>query len=135
MKKQDPAAHQRKQVRCSCSMVVLTFAIALMAWTPLVGQNSCQPVLDAMNKIYTTPSHLYNTMDGDRTNELIYAAGAVYDNLHGKWARSRVPLQRVMELEENNRRNSKYTCRYLRDESVNGEMAAVYSTHAAMVDL
>jgi hypothetical protein len=26
--------------------------------------------------------------------------------------------------------NSKDTCRYLRDEPVNGEMAAVYSTHS-----
>lgn len=33
-----------------------------------------------------------------------------------------------------NRRNSKANCRYLHDESVNGEIAAVYSTHAENSD-
>lgn len=88
-----------------------------------------------MNKIYTVPTHLYNAMDGDRKNELIYAGGVAYDNLHGKWSRSTVTLERVKELEEKNRMNSKFTCRYLRDESIDGETAAVYSTHAERTDM
>jgi hypothetical protein len=116
-------------------MAALTVGIAWLSAIPLVAEDSCQPVLDAMNRIYTTRTHLYTTMDGNYKNELIYADGVVYDNLHGKWSRSSVTLQRVKELEENNRQNSKYTCRYLRDESVNGEMAAVYSTQASRSDL
>src|SRR5260370_2037898 len=134
--KKNSAVHpmERKQIRWSCSRVLLTFGIALMGATPLAAQG-CQPIIDAMNKIYTTPTHLYTTMDGGHKNEVIYAGGVAYDNLRGKWARSQVTLERVKELEENNRRNSKYTCRYLRDESVDGEAAAVYGTHAERTDL
>jgi hypothetical protein len=87
-----------------------------------------------MNKIYTTPTHLYYIQDGNRKSELIYVGGVIYDNFRGKWARSRTTLQQVMKREEENWRNSTTTCRYLRDESVHGETAAVYSTHAERSD-
>jgi hypothetical protein len=119
----------------SRAILGFTLGLPLIGATPLAAQSGCQPVLDAMNKIYTTPSHLFNTMDGTRKDELIYAGGAVYDNLHGKWGRSRLTLQQLMQLEEKNRQNSVTTCRYLRDEPVNGELAAVYSTHAERSDL
>ena len=124
----------KKRMGCSFSVVLVAFGIALMSSIPMSAQG-CQPILDAMNKIYITPTHLYTTMDGGLKNELIYAGGVVYDNLHGKWARSTVTLQQVEKMEDENRRNSKYECRYLRDESVNGDMAAVYSTHAERDDL
>jgi hypothetical protein len=38
-------------------------------------------------------------------------------------------------MEEQNIKSSKYTCRYLRDEPVNGEPAAVYSPHSEREDL
>src|SRR5580704_6568149 len=38
--------------------------------------------------------------------------------------------QEMKELDEKNRQNNKTTCRYLKDEPVNGEMAAVYSVHS-----
>lgn len=120
---------ERKQSQWSCSVVALALGIALMSSIPLAAQG-CQPIIDAMNKIYSTPTHLYTTMGSGLKNELIYAGGIVYDNLHGKWARSTVTLQQVEKMEDENRRNSTYTCRYLRDESVNGDMAAVYSIHA-----
>jgi hypothetical protein len=40
----------------------------------------------------------------------------------------------VMKREQENRQKSKFSCRYLRDESVNEETAAVYSTHSEMSD-
>jgi hypothetical protein len=43
-------------------------------------------------------------------------------------------VQQVKKLEEENIRSSKYTCRYLKDETVNGEPAAVYSTHSERED-
>jgi hypothetical protein len=39
-------------------------------------------------------------------------------------------MQRLMKQEQEDREQSKFTCRYLRDESINGEAAAVYATHA-----
>jgi hypothetical protein len=43
--------------------------------------------------------------------------------------------QQVMKKEEENRKNSKSTCRYLKDESVSGETAAVYSTRSETGDI
>jgi hypothetical protein len=63
-------------------------------------------------------------------NETIYAGGSAYIKVSGKWSRSEWTLDRIMKQEQENRQQSKYTCRYLRDESINGEAAAVYSTHS-----
>lgn len=135
MKNQNLTVHptEAEGIGWLCTMVALTLVIALIGSTRLAAQG-CQPVDDAMKKIYTTPSHLYTTMSAGHKNELIYAGGVIYDNLRGKWARSTVTLQQVMKMEDENRRNSKTTCRYLRDESVNGEAAAVYSAHSERSD-
>jgi hypothetical protein len=123
------------------AIVGLTVGLLLMGTPPAAAQENCKPVDDAMSKIFTTPSHLYTTMtavpnNGDKPviTELIYAGGAIYSNRQGKWARSTVTLQKVTQMEQENRRNSKYTCRYLRDEAVNGEAAAVYGTHSERTD-
>ena len=136
MKIESLAVHstEAKRIGWLCSMVLLTLGIVLMGATSLPAQTNCQAVNDAMNKIYTTPTHLYNITDSNRKSELIYVGGIIYDNFRGKWARSRTTLAQVMKMEEENGRNSKTTCRYLRDESVNGETAAVYSTHAERSD-
>jgi outer membrane lipoprotein-sorting protein len=60
---------------------------------------------------------------------LIYVAGATYTKSGGKWSPGLTSLQEMKELEQKNRQNNKVTCRYLRDELVNGEMAALYSVH------
>jgi hypothetical protein len=59
---------------------------------------------------------------------MIYAAGVVYYKGDGKW-QSFGTLKDMEELAQKNRQNTKATCRYLKDEAVNGEMAAVYSAH------
>lgn len=136
MKNQNLRGHSKEAegIRWLCTMVALTLGMALVGSTPLAAQG-CQPVDDAMKKIYTTPSHLYTTISGSLKNELIYAGGVIYENVHGKWGRSEVTLQQLMKLEDNNRRNSKMSCRYLRDEPVNSEIAAVYSTHTERSDM
>jgi hypothetical protein len=62
--------------------------------------------------------------------ETIYVGGSSYTKVGGKWSRSDWTPQQVMKQEQENRQKSKYTCRYLRDESVNGEAAAVYNTRS-----
>jgi hypothetical protein len=122
-------------------LVASMFAIALIGATPLAAQGNCQPVLDAMGKVFTTPTHIYRTMapvskdGGKRTqdmtrSETIYAAGSVFSKVAGSWRGSRIPVEQVKRLEEENIKSSKYTCRFLRDESSNGEAAAIYSLHA-----
>jgi hypothetical protein len=94
-----------------------------------------------MTKVITTPSHLYSSMTGSspgskpHTTETIYTGGASYVNIGGRWARSPISPQEVLKREQENRQNSKYTCRYLRDEPLSGELAAVYATHAETSDI
>jgi len=111
--------------------------LSLIATFPLAAQGSCQPVFDAMTKVVNTPSHIYNTSakaGKSRTVETIYAGGAFYTKVQNKWTRGRITPQEILKQEQLNRQNSKYSCRYLKDEPVNGEAAALYSTHAENPD-
>jgi hypothetical protein len=96
--------------------------------------SDCQPVFDAAMKVLNTPAHLYSTttLRGGKTQvtETIYVNGAIYVNYDGKWKRSRMTAQDMREQEHENIRDSKTTCRHVRDESVNGEAAALYTEHA-----
>jgi hypothetical protein len=97
---------------------------------------TCKPVLDAMAKRIATPSHVYATEAGARggkpeIKESIYAGGAIYIQHKGKWVRSPISIQEMRKQEVENVRDAKaMTCRYLRDETVNGEAAAVYHSQA-----
>jgi hypothetical protein len=103
---------------------------ASMASHYAMAADSCQPVFDAITKIITTPSHSYSTgvLNGKaRSTETIYVQGKSYMIVQGKWMLSPVTPNDVLEQEMKNRTNSKATCQFLRDESVNGEPGAVYS--------
>ena len=109
-------------------------------WSPLVtvlaaccfctpapaADTGCQPVFDASARLYTMPVHLYTTMAGT-SSEQIYTNSSIFTNVMGKWHRSKMTMQELQKQEQENIRNSKTTCRYLRDEPVNGEMAALYT--------
>jgi hypothetical protein len=99
----------------------------------------CQTILDASNKLYSTPFHMHMTQtspgieNGKPVNsELIFVGGprryVLYD---GKWTDSPFSTEDLKELEERNLKNAKnQSCRYLRDEPVNGESAALYTQHS-----
>ncbi len=103
---------------------------ASMASHYAMAADSCQPVFDAITNIVTTPSHSYSTgvVNGKpRSTETIYVQGKTYMIVKGKWWLSPVTPNDVLQQEIENRTSSKATCQFLRDESVNGEPAAVYS--------
>ena len=76
-----------------------------------------------------------NTGGQARTYETIYVGGYVYIKVASTSSWSRGPTaQQVLKQEQENQQSSKQTCHYLRDESVNGERAAVYSMHAERSD-
>jgi hypothetical protein len=118
-----------------------------MGAAPLAAQSGCQLIDDAMNKVMTVPTHIYGAMSSVPSNgakprtedashsETIYVGGSVYTKVGGHWSRGDWTPQQVMKQEQENRQKSKYTCRYLRDESVNGETAAVYSMHSERSDV
>jgi hypothetical protein len=98
--------------------------------------DACKPVFDASDKVILTPAHLYVTRTASYQNkttngEMIYsgnAGGAIYILVNGKWRRSPITAGEMLKQEAENRATSKpATCQYLRDESVNGEAATVYS--------
>lgn len=96
--------------------------------------NACQPVFDALTKIATTPSHGYTTstaVNGGKATEAetIFANGQKYIRARGKWMRLPVTSQDVLEQESEKQEHDKSTCQFLRNESVNGEPAMLYSVH------
>jgi hypothetical protein len=51
---------ETKQTRLLWAMAVFTVGLSLVGVTPLAAQGSnCQPVDDALNKVITTPTHIY----------------------------------------------------------------------------
>lgn len=116
---------------------VLTLSVlSLLVMGPVVtahAADGCQPVYNALTKIVTTPSHSYSTQTAplvngqQRTVEEIYFQGKVYMLSNGKWMVSPVTPNDVLQQELENEKGGKSTCQLVRNESVNGEAAAVYS--------
>jgi hypothetical protein len=131
--------HRSISIFLALSTLLMT---ASPAATSAQGLNArCQPVLDAMSKMVVTPTHVYTTetaafrADGKPTsNETIYAGGAIYVKVNGEWIRSTITPQEMLRQEQADRKNGRETCRYLHEESVNGETATVYSTHGETPD-
>ena len=130
------------QMRWLSLLLGLTFGLALAARTPPDPENSCQPVNDAKDKVMTVPAHIYNEMAPVFTNgskpgpndihraETIYVGTSAFTKLRGKWQRSQWTAQKVAKQEQESRQTGNSRCGYLGDDAVNGEKAAVYSTHS-----
>ena len=113
---------------------ILAALLGSMLTMPALAMDpACQPVIDASAKMLTTPTHITSTTTAaytggkPRNTESIYAGNAIYVNVEGKWTRSKMTPQEMLKMEQENRGSKKGTCRYVRDESVNGEAAALYA--------
>ncbi len=119
---------------------VLMHAEMPLAANPGVD-SACQAVLDASEKLFTTPYHMYSTQAGalvgngkPTSSEMVSSGGAQYILYNGKWSPSPLSTEELKAMEQRNRNNAKnMSCHYVRDESVNGESAALYSTHEESV--
>jgi hypothetical protein len=112
--------------------VGFAFGHLLIGTSPLKAQGDCKVVLEAASKTMTTATHTYTTMNiggKDQTVEMIYMPGVIYSRINGKWSSVSMTPQELAELRQPKAHNDKATCKYLKDELVNGEMAAVYSSH------
>ena len=112
----------------------------LYAGMPLAANpgidSACQSVMDAGDKLFTTPYHMFGTEAGagvgnkkTMSSEMIFAGGVQYVLMNGKWGPSPLSLQESKDLVARNKKTAKTSCHYVRNESVNGESAALYSTH------
>jgi hypothetical protein len=125
------------------TMLDLRYVSALfaMALAPLAADAqkdvaSCKPLLDAAAKQAGTPYHGYITTSAvvpggkPRQDEMISVGGQHYFQYKGQWMRSKLDAAALAKQgEENMRTATVVSCRRVRDESVGGVSAVVYSTH------
>lgn len=101
------------------------------------AQGDCKLVHDAIDKLTTVSNHAYEAESnparpgtGATNHEVIRAGGTIYVLMNGKWKKSPMSAAEMRAREQENWKNAKnVSCKHLRDESVKGESAAVYSTH------
>ena len=123
-------------------MLSIAFGVIIaclqMGVSPLGAQEDCKVlekvVANAFTQIHSIPTHVYTTtkINGQTfSSEVIYADGSMYMKMNGKWtlAGSIKEMEKV-ENQGPHPANSKDTCRFVKDEPMNGEMAAVYSSHS-----
>jgi hypothetical protein len=119
----------------AAAILSLAVSLIIIASTPAHAAGSCQPVYNALTTIVTAPSHSYSIQTAplgnghQRTVEVIYVEGKTYMFAGGQWMLSPVAPNDVLQQEVENEKSGTSTCHFVRDESVNGEAAAVYSMH------
>jgi len=122
-------------------LCAVTALLAFSSGLPAhAAASACQPMLDAILKQVATPTHMYMTetaaFRGGKpfTSESIQAGGAIYVQIKGVWHRSPMTMADMQKQQAENAEEAKKgaACRYLRDEPVNGEPAAVYSEHSVI---
>jgi hypothetical protein len=115
----------------NAGFIVMLSLLASMASHHATAADSCQPLQDAVAKLATAPTHIYATTvnSGDdnkpTTIEMIYAKGAVYGKVGGNWKRTNLTPKELVAQDQSNQ--PKGSCHYIKDESIGGETAAVYS--------
>lgn len=119
-------------VSCGCSHaagtacdIVAATDIKLLQ-TPYHSYLAMHVQLAAHGAMHDVPHAL--GMD-NATQESIFAGGVIYDkSSDGSWHRSKVTVEAMapMVRDEQKHTDADHTCRYLRDETVDGQNAAVY---------
>ncbi len=131
-------AMPRRANLCKLVFVAALLCSAALVFSPSArAQGDCKPVRDAIEKMSTVSSHAYETESnparagtGVTNHEVISTGGTVYVLMSGKWKKSPMSSADMRAQEEENWKNAKnVSCKHLRDESVKGESAALYSTH------
>jgi hypothetical protein len=114
--------------------VVSLCAAAALVPSPARAAESCQFLLDSALKMMTTGSHTYTTRTSDRDAPLltegIYVNGQGYIMVDGKWSRG-MSVAEIKAQSEENLKTEHPVCTKLREESVDGQLAAVYGEHSA----
>jgi hypothetical protein len=109
-------------------------ALALAAASAHAGDipADCKPVIDAVSKIDSTPSHAYNTTTRTGTtkkSEVIHTAKSAYVFVDGKWTSVPTsPGEAVKQIQENLKNAKSVSCRLVKNESIDGQSTALYET-------
>lgn len=101
--------------------------------TPVVS-SVCQKVVDILHKLTSVPYHSYivQTLNGKTsTMEMVFVGDTYYVLINGKWMVSPISVQQMKQLEQGNMNNLKSaSCQEVRNETMNGESATVYTSHS-----
>lgn len=119
---------------------VLPISLLLFAASSAVGADAtCKALADANLKIYSIPTHIYTTEEAVythgkvRTSEQVYLNNKTYVMIAGKWtAATDTPKQIADSHKDNAKEHPNATCRMVRDESVDGQAATLYTVHEEM---
>jgi hypothetical protein len=115
--------------------ILALIAIAGFGWTCAgAGEDAtCKLVIDAMAKAVLTPNHQYMTLkvealDGGKPmeSEIIDTGKATYLKHDGKW-KPGVSVQAMLDQMNENRKNAKTICQFVRDEAIDGVSASLYT--------
>lgn len=95
---------------------------------------ACAPVFEAMEKLATTPSHTYSTETASfrkvpLAGEVIITSNTIYVMANGNLRQRSFDAQKNLRDMQDADRNANVACKYLRDEVMDSEAAALYSTH------
>jgi hypothetical protein len=99
----------------------------------LAAESTCKTVFDAIAKQVMTPNHEYmiQTVGADKTKreqrEVINTGTAQYFLVGSEWHTMKETPKETLQRERDNEASSDVTCRYLRDESVEGVSTTVFS--------
>jgi hypothetical protein len=102
----------------------------------LAAETSCKAVFDAIAKQVMTPNHEYmiQTVGADKgkreQREVINTGTAQYFLVGGEWHTMKETPKETLQRERENEASSEVSCRYLRDERVEGVTTTVFSEHS-----
>ena len=127
----------RSKSTASVMPVMGVVALLGLAGSARATDAACKPVVDALAKLARTPFHLYTTETADtdarlrggqpRSSEEISTVDALYVYARGQWRRSPMSLKEATA--EKDETLKAMSCRHVRDELVEGDMAALYAIH------
>ena len=113
--------------------------LALPSLTYALDDPACKPLYEVSRKANLIPYHMYSTTvagynrNQPENSEMISTGGAngvIYVMVRGKWTRTRLTPGDLVKDKDEGASTAKNTCRYLRDEALNGEAASVYNSHS-----
>jgi len=132
-------ATPKSQVQGRICVMLLLCLSALGGAARAQAQGDCKAVYDADDKMLATNHHAFATHASaggkSETTEAAMIGGVSYVQIKGVWRKSPLTLEQLREQKAENRKNAKVvSCRYLRDEVVEGETARVFSAHSETED-
>lgn len=112
--------------------LALALPLCFFALPGIAGAADCKAVYEAMLRVATTPHHTYTTLPAvttggkPRQSQSINTGKAIFLLTEGKWKPSMLTPQQTVEIEQDNIKNNKTSCRVVREESVDGVNAILY---------